>query len=300
VPWRVCAIVVTFHPDVDFAGRLLRIASQVDGVVIVDNGSAPSIGSTLADLPGPRKPRLVENANNRGVAAALNQGIEHARAHGYTHVLLFDQDTEPSPHMVSSMQRIAGTQKDFHRVAVLGINFVDPARHGDGMRLGRANQDAVEVRAVITSGSLLPVRVVEELGPFREDLFIDLIDDEYCLRARSRGYKVLLVREPLALHSLGRAKVYRLPWRTIGTSNHSAVRRYYMMRNFVLLIREYGVREPGWVLSQLCTRLKSLLLLVCFDDNRVLKLRLLWRGLMDGISGRTGVFPADPCGGGNS
>jgi rhamnosyltransferase len=149
-----------------------------------------------------------------------------------------------------------------------------------------------EVATVITSGSLVPLAIAARLGPFRDDFFIDLVDDEYCLRARSRGYKVLLIPRPLTVHALGNPIIRRLPWRTIGTSNHSARRRYYMTRNRIMLLKQYAFREPGWATRTLFIRLKSFVLLLLLDDHRVSKLRLMWHGMLDGIAGRTGELPA--------
>jgi rhamnosyltransferase len=93
------------------------------------------------------------------------------------------------------------------------------------------------------------------------------------------------------VHALGTPVVRQLPWRTIGSSNHSAARRYYMTRNHVILARQYLFKEPAWVLRTVYTRLKSLLMLLVFDDDRMLKIRLMGRGLAHGLANRTGVLP---------
>ena len=37
---NICAIVITYHPDTELYDRIERIASQVNKVIIVDNGSS--------------------------------------------------------------------------------------------------------------------------------------------------------------------------------------------------------------------------------------------------------------------
>ena len=37
---NICAIVITYHPDKELYGRIERIVSQVNKVIIVDNGSS--------------------------------------------------------------------------------------------------------------------------------------------------------------------------------------------------------------------------------------------------------------------
>jgi rhamnosyltransferase len=195
------------------------------------------------------------------------------------------------PHMVSWIRRVWNGRDDADRIAVLGVNFVDAHRNQPWFRFPSDSQDLVDVKTVITSGSLIPLAVVTRVGRFRDDFFIDHVDDEYCLRARAMGYKVMITREPLSVHALGSRVVRQLPWRTIGSSNHSPARRYYMMRNHVILAKEYAIREPGWVIQTVCARSKSFVALLLVDDDRLLKSRLIWRGFVDGMSGRTGPLP---------
>jgi rhamnosyltransferase len=290
--WRICAVVVAFQPDEGFRARALEIAQQVDGIVVVDNGSQPSVRMRLGGSTAGHQINVLENGRNVGVAAALNGGLEFARAHGFSHALLFDQDTEPLPGMVASMRQLAAHRDDLERVAVIGMNFLEAARRKPALRVP-SSAAITEVATVITSGSLVPLAIAARLGPFREDFFIDLVDDEYCLRARSRGYKVLLIPRPLAVHALGNPIIRRLPWRTIGTSNHSARRRYYMTRNRIVLLKQYALHEPRWAMRTVYIRLKSFVLLLFLDDDRARKLRLMWRGMLDGIAGSTGELPAE-------
>jgi rhamnosyltransferase len=291
--WRVCAVIVSFHPDEGFCGRALRIAEQVDGVVIVENESDSSAVGHLAPLASRSGVHLIRNPTNLGIATALNQGIEYAREKAYTHALLFDQDTDPVQHMVSTIRQVASGCDDIERAAVIGVNLFDASTGKPWFDLKPTRGCATEVRTVITSGSLVSVQIAAQLGAFRDDFFIDHVDEEYCLRARARGYKVLIVNEPLAVHALGAPKYQRFLWRTIGTTNHSASRRYYMMRNYIMTARMYGLREPAWVIRTLHVRLKSFLLLLLLDDDRISKLHHIASGLRDGLAGRTGKLQSD-------
>jgi rhamnosyltransferase len=286
--WRVCGVIVAFHPDESFPARLLRIAGQVQTTVVIDNGSEPSIAERLNDPIRYGRVHVIRNSRNLGIAAALNIGLGYARSTNCTHALLFDQDTDPLPQLMTSIESCARSRVDIQDVAVIGINSVDAVR---GKPLyPMTGRVCDEVYTVVSSGSLVSLAIADRLGPFREDFFIDLVDDEYCLRARSHGFKVLLIREPLAVHPLGSPKFVQLPWRTIGTSNHSALRRYYMIRNHLVVAREYMLREPQWVLRSLRTRLKSILLMLLLDDDRGSKVRFTWRGLIDGLARRTGEW----------
>src|SRR5271165_4257829 len=91
---RVCAIVVTYHPDRGFPARLGRIIPQVAATFIIDNGSSAAEVTMLRGAAADATIALICNPENLGVATALNIGARRAFAEGFTWALLLDQDTE--------------------------------------------------------------------------------------------------------------------------------------------------------------------------------------------------------------
>ena len=144
---------------------------------------------------------------------------------------------------------------------------------------------------MITSGSLLSLKAYETVGPFRNELFIDGVDHEFCLRLRAAGYRVLITREPLMRHELGRQVRYRLGPVDFAMSNHSARRRYYMSRNRLLIAREYLLREPAWVLRSLATAAAEFVLIPFLEPRPWAKWRAIALGVWHALRGRTGPLP---------
>ncbi|HEY3354171.1 MAG TPA: glycosyltransferase family 2 protein [Polyangia bacterium] len=280
-------MVVTLNPDPTLADRIAGLAAQVGAVVLVDNGSEGPLAwlELLAGTAG----HLIRNRENLGIATALNQGLAWAAAHGFEWALLLDQDSEPCAHMVRSLGDAFDAYPERGRLAVIGSGFVDSRTlraHGPGAGA------VAECVSVITSGSLVAVKVWARLGGFREDFFIDCVDHEYCLRARRQGFAVALAGEVLMRHTIGRATMHRVLSRTTGTSNHPAVRRYYMTRNLLVMAREYFTDEPRWMLGRLYAQAKSLCLLAAFERERRGKLRLVGLGAWHALRGRLGKLGA--------
>src|SRR5512133_2660351 len=90
---NTCAIIVTYHPDEAFPGRLQQVLAQFPLAIVVDNASRPSSAQLLRGLAKSPQVRLVENASNLGIAAALNQGIQLASKEGSQWVVTLDQGT---------------------------------------------------------------------------------------------------------------------------------------------------------------------------------------------------------------
>ena len=273
-----------YQPDFQFRDRMLKLVSQVGSLVVVDNGSAMSCMPPLKEFAEIKNVHLILNNRNEGVAHALNQGAEWAVAQGFSWILTLDQDTVVQPDMVVSLCAIYQDFPDRMKLAVLGSNYTISSIGKPFLATGNGTGSSwLEVKTTITSGSLISLSVYREIGPFREELFIDCVDFEYCLRARSMGFHVVMTRKILMEHGIGKVTAHFLPWKATTTSNHSPTRRYYMTRNQLLLARQYFRNEPSWMISMLYTHLKATILVCVFEKDAWAKLKFTALGFWDGL-----------------
>jgi rhamnosyltransferase len=301
----VCAIVVTYHPDAAFQIRLNSVSAQVGTIVIVDNGSADGERDMLSEAASDPKIDLVFNLDNLGVARALNIGIQRAVTLGYSWVLLLDQDSRVDPGMVRTLLGIQASFPDREQLAVVGSNYADVTKRTPGAIDDEAlGDDWEEVEFVITSGSLLPLAAYFAIGPFREEFFIDYVDEDYCLRAKARGYRVIRSRKHLMSHAIGSPTLHKMFWVKKWTTNHSPDRRYYIARNNTVLLREYGNFRAGmWALKSLSRCLRQCRRIVLHEPMKTRKIVAVMHGWWDGIRGNMGprkprqrTSAADPTG----
>lgn len=286
---QVCALIVTYHPDDSFPLRFRRIAVQVGAVVIVDNGSNDAAVSMLKDLAANCGAKLIQNQCNLGVAAALNQGVQTAQQKGYPWVISFDQDSCVAADMLHELASIFAEIPDNGSVAVLGSNSKDPKTGISFLRRIPATAEGYLLQTtVITSGSLMPVSLIQRLGGFRSDFFIDHVDHEFCLKARRHGYRVYSSVKVLMDHSIGSYQLHSLFGMKILCLNHSALRWYYIVRNFMVLVLDYSVREPLWLTKTLLYFAAFLVGACLYEQDRTIKLRHVRAGVIDGWRGRMG------------
>jgi rhamnosyltransferase len=298
----VCAIVITYHPDDGLRARIDSIYRQVNAVVIVDNGSTDTELRMLRDLAANRAIDLVLNFENLGVARALNIGIQRAAALKYTSVLLLDQDTRAEDYMVATLRAVQASFPDKERLAVIGSGFHDvtirsniPARSTVASEstatenLEQSGGGWVEVESTITSGSLLSLAAYSVVGPFREEFFIDYVDEDFCLRARRKGYQVINTRKQLMSHAIGSPTQHHLLGMKKWTTNHSPDRRYYIARNNTVMLREYGnYRSGGWALKSLRRSLRQCKRIALYENMKLEKIAAVIHGWWDGIHGKLG------------
>ncbi|MBU1692063.1 MAG: glycosyltransferase family 2 protein [Gammaproteobacteria bacterium] len=281
----VCAVVVAYFPDKYFAERLKSLLPQVGALVVVDNTPAPGCAREFMELRAREgQIHLIENHRNAGIAAALNQGLEHALQIGCKWLLTLDQDTLCYSDMVATLLQVHETCDP--KAAVIGGNYFDAQNHqlkvpADG------ETECLEQKTVITSGSLVDANVARGVGGFREDYFIDQVDHEFCLRVRAHGYRVVISRKPVMEHSVGGPGGVRLPLLGILPS-HAPLRKYYIARNSMVTISTYWRQEPGWCLRRFVRLILGLGYMTILEENRLLKVRAFSAGIADGIFRRLG------------
>jgi len=280
---NICAVVVTYFPDPGLRDRLDRTRPQVADIVIVDNASDEQSFKNVQAGLGSSGADVIRNSANLGIAAALNQGLQWAHSKGYQWVLLLDQDTVPALDLVPTLIRAFNDFPDKNQLAMLGsnrvLNRVPNKKYSTNGWWGITEM-------VITSGSLLSLDAAGKIGPFREDFFIDCVDFEFCLRARSMGFKIVEILVPRMEHFIGEPKTVRLLWWRIHAYNHQPKRSYYLMRNFIVLTREYCLKDPWWLFRMSYAIGRVMLVTVLLEESRIAKLKYILLGLYDGLVGR--------------
>lgn len=285
VPW---AVVPLFEPDEEVMENLRNLSAQVP-VVAVDDGSGPAFGPLLDAVEALAGVTLLRLRVNRGIAAALNTGMNAAMQRGASLLICFDQDSRPDDCYVTVAQAAVRELSLRERVGALG-----PADHNPVLDTSRSatNEAFVGRFPIIQSGMVIPVDVFRHVGPFDESLFIDGVDTDFCLRLRREGYWVgvtptLKMRHRLGAGSANHRRLRLGAFHPIATF-HSQERRYYINRNLVHLLRRYGRAEPRWAAWTLRRTIGQNVATLILEDEAWTKLFAIAAGLTDGARGRLG------------
>lgn len=281
-----CAVIVTYHPDEGFAERLTQVLTQLPLAIVVDNGSRPSSAEMLRGLANSPRVILVENPNNLGIAAALNQGIQLALRKGFEWVVTLDQDTRLHADCLPVLFDVH-LQSGGGNVMV-GSNYWDVHRGRNFVQCAGTGAVFQERKTLITSGTLAPLSLFEQIGLFREDYFIDSVDHEFSLRARANGYRMFISCRPLMSHSIGAGVGHASPLRQFLPVNHSPVRKYFIARNSVATAKTYFFQEPLWSMRQGWRLLFEFASILLFEREKLRKATAFMVGVAHGFTGKMG------------
>ncbi len=284
----VVSVIVTYHPEPAKLAVQIKALGSNSIVVVVDNTERDTplkVGSSV---------HLVHNGRNGGIAAALNQGVQRARALRADIVAIFDQDSvieegfisrltaslrADRPGVVAAVAFAAcgGEEYPSHRLhPVIGWRSVRAAGHSA----------PVAVDVVISSGSAATIATYDLIGEYHEALFIDLVDVEWCLRCRAAGIPVSLEPSASLTHNIGMGTVRALG--VFPCTVHSARRTYYKVRNPLLVARlPHCPISLAMRLIVMSVLRESMVALSIPSRDRFLALAA---GIRDGVCGYTGPW----------
>lgn len=249
-------------------------------VIVIDNASSDGSADMVADeFP---QTVLIRNADNRGFAAANNQGFSVSTGR---HILLLNSDTIVLGDVLGASVRYLDTHPD---VGAMGCRVLNPDRsmqrtcsmwpsllnltlltsglwklHPPVLArfLGRYQmmgwQRDSERPVEVISGCYLMLRreVLEQIGPLDEDFFFFGEETDWCRRMRDAGWRLMFAPVGEIIH-YGGASAHKL--------NH---RRDLLLTDaMVRLHRKHGGRLAGATVWTL---------LFCFNLSRA----LFWGGL---------------------
>jgi rhamnosyltransferase len=280
---HTCAVVVTYNPQLSLLDNISALAPQVNHVVLVDNGSSSEADRLLLESETRLHCTVIRNRQNLGIAAALNRGIKYAIEGNYDWIVTFDQDSCVSDRYIPEMFESYREASNPENIALIAPTCVD-RETGIPIRLLRSRKGAVLL--AMTSGSMIPCKVIQTAGEFDESLFMDYVDVEFCLRLRRLGMRIL--ESPAVLfHALGRTTYHEFLGAGFGVTNHSAARRYYITRNRLLLLRRYFA-DWSWSSREGRSMLLDAAKILLLENDKREKFRAMAAGTADALLGKVG------------
>ena len=257
---RVAATVILYNPEDEIALNIASYVELVETLYVVDNSTHHN-KNLIEDITNKyTNVEYINNNDNLGIATALNIACDKAIEDGFEWILTMDQDSQfiNFEHYLQCFYKVANDD--------VAITAVHATWHPEAVQQ-QGSCEYEEKNLVITSGNLLNLNLFKQIGGFEDKLFIDMVDHDYCLKARSLGYKILYFPNVLLKHSLGNLfkRKNLITGKIRNKIEHSPQRVYYITRNFFYVWRQHHKKFP-----QEFNLLKTLNILFIHEVTKIL------------------------------
>jgi rhamnosyltransferase len=248
--------------------------------IIIDNGSD--------DISLPDDVLCSRQKENLGIARAQNIGIDLAINAGAEIIILFDQDSIISEGFIDSLvapirdgRAMISSPIYYDSVGGFVYPLMNVTKNGFARKIYPHSCDfEMRTNVAISSGLAFAVKIVPSVGLMNEQLFIDYVDTEWCIRAWFKGFDIFVSSAAKMNHSIGDKSTNifgkRIPI-------HSPVRRYYRIRNALILLRHKQMPTAVFLREITLFFVHQVVIMLCDKDRSFEYGRFALRGVIDGI-----------------
>ena len=208
-------------------------------VIIIDNYSTDGTLDFLRDNYPQLK--LILNSENRGVAAARNQGLAIAKGEK---LLILDNDTEATTAAINAMSEYLDAHPD---VGLCSCRLVDKQGEqqdsckpypglmikvrnvlgiGNKMRYTPNDEGIIEPVYVIGACQMFGRKVIDKVGMLDENIFYGPEDADWCIRIRQAGWLIHCLNNFTIIHDYRRS-TKRRPFSKLGRMHIKALIYFY-------------------------------------------------------------------------
>jgi rhamnosyltransferase len=263
-------LVILYNPDQNVIENIQSYIIYLSKLYVVDNSEVCN-NNIVETIKGFNNSNYIFNGENLGIAKALNIGAQEAIKDNFKFLFTFDQDSKATPRMIETIKSYLA-ENDYSSIGILS-----PFQDNKGYKKPPSKKTTI-VSNIATSGNLLNLAAYKNVGPYLDELFIDYVDVEYCLRLNNDGYKVIRLNNAILKHNLGNIDKRRFLFRKVAVTNHSPLRLYYRTRNRFYVLRKYKFKFPLFSVYNFFRLFMEILKIICFESERLKKIRMIKKG----------------------
>ncbi|MGC1853821.1 MAG: glycosyltransferase [Candidatus Aquirickettsiella sp.] len=235
--------IVLFNPDKNKTLELIRVCLyyKFAKILLFDNARSWLCMESI----NTEQIVLFQSPKNVGVAGAHHYACKMAERENFNFVLFLDQDTQLPENFINDM--VIGfyqLKKYYPCLSAIGPSWQDPRidNYGENnLKKKLFSQKKEKIlnllgvnNTIISSGMLILVSALNKIGYPKKEYFIDLVDIEWCLRARSKNFQIKKLNHIQIQHDLGEVKITKNKI----LNYQKPMRYYYSIRNSLVLFRE--------------------------------------------------------------
>jgi rhamnosyltransferase len=282
---EITGVVVLYNPEKENLEQLIETASIFKELIIVNNSPEnQSIKDFIISDKYPKNIIYFENPENLGIAQPLNKGAEIAIKKGYKWLTTLDQDSVFKKHLFKNMiDQVSGTNLE-------KVGIISPLVNNNGFQDLNNHQEIETIEYCITSGNVISLEVWKKVGGFEESYFIYHVDNQYNLKLKIHGFKILRLNNIVLVHQMGGLESFNILGKKIIWNEHAPIAFYYMTRNSIFysmeLLKNHEYRNFFNTLNGFLV--KENFKAIFFQKNKLKQLKFIIWGYFDALRNKRG------------
>jgi rhamnosyltransferase len=282
---KINSVIVLYNPDKSVIKNINSYINDIDKIYIVDNSETKNHELINKIVTISDKCIYSDNNGNQGIAYALNVGAKLAIENGADWLLTMDQD---SSFEKSSLDVLIEWIKnnDISKVGIISPYHLML----DQIDIHKKENKVIDELTVMTSGNLLNLEAYKNIGKFEEKYSIDYVNHEYCLRLQSNGFYIKVHKNSILVHALGNISSKSLLGKRVAYTNHNHLRRYYITRNRLDVIKKYFFKYFVFSIKELKAIIFEWIKIILFEQNKIKKQKAILLGTFDFLRNKYGKY----------
>lgn len=277
--YKYAAVVVLYDPDQKVISNIRSYGNSLQKVYAVDNSELPD-KDLIKKLKEFDTVEYIWNHGNPGLAFALNRGCRKAFSEEIDYVFTMDQDSFFQEGSVETMISYMENNSERMVAAPFIVPYYDMVPSSNIVVTGKTKS----VNFAITSGMLVGKRAYQEIGTFDDELFIECIDVDFCIRLKEKNWKLIKTENAVLYQRAGNSQPRKFLWKTVHPLFADPVRGYYKFRNKIYLRKKYGRQIYKFTSGLYEAVLKTLL----YEPDKLVRFKFYLKGYIAGVKGHMG------------
>ena len=230
---KTISLVTLYFPDENVKKNITQLSHFVDNIVLLDN-TPDSDNSTL--FSGLEKTEYIAYKENLGLSEAFNRYLKSLKENNY--IIFFDQDSFCPENLVEQLKRdYSFCCKRLGKKGIVGPAYFE--KNANQLMIPKQKKEISEgiyqVKSIITSGMFTELEVLQKIGFWNEEVFLDMADWDLCWRVLKNNFFCCLTRNVILSHRLGCGNFNIAGFRI---EEWADFRNYYQIRDSLYLLNK--------------------------------------------------------------
>lgn len=175
---KTISLITVYFPDENVRNNIIQLSRLVDKVVLLDN---TPISDNSALFSGIEKTEYIAYKENLGLSEAFNRYLKKLTENCF--IIFFDQDSFCPESLIEQLKNdYSFCCRKLGKKGIIGPAYFE--KNANQLMIPKQKKRIIEgiyqVKSIITSGMFTELEVLQKIGLWNEEIFLDMADWDLC------------------------------------------------------------------------------------------------------------------------